>query len=525
MRNIWKRGARLGVTSGLIGAVAVLAGCADEADEQVVPVSDIVFCTSPASMPPGLGWPAAASQIAGWVANRDEQATREHGWKLFAGLQEEQGAGWTWQSWCTETQAFSIDDEDAPRSGGTGKSAALVAQSEKPMRAFKIDNGLTTGEEPINFKPHPIYAVPQPVLDNTDYKGCIVSTPGEADSLANGPTLQNNGDVMLAGVIYNSAAYDWIRQNQLYSAEVLQGMRPPQDETKQIADFPSEAIVLKPMLWPISQEGYTAVPVWDDLSEDYGKYSGFEIQTQWPRAVAVTTGPVSSDPVEVTMLANKGVTLGGSRVGPNTYEQASPVSIDDFYSFEPDFASMDPCDRALIDTSAYYAYGRTFEQGDRLALVAMHIQTKEQESWTFQSVWWSDRPDEGPYSTYRPEIAGAGGPSQHYLMASTYDWPAEPGGSTWPIAYNPYIELAAAHPIKTNCQNCHQRSAFPGQKDGYLATGGPGALEIYSYDDEEIFAGLIGADSLWSIPDRALCRDGSKPPCSDAETAARSASD
>jgi hypothetical protein len=143
----------------------------------------------------------------------------------------------------------------------------------------------------------------------------------------------------------------------------------------------------------------------------------------------------------------------------------------------------------------------------------MHIQTKEQLSWTFQSVWWSDRPDEGPYSLYRPDLPQATGPWKHYLMTSTYGWPAQPGGSTWPIAYNPYIELAAAHPIKTNCQNCHQRASFPGAEDSYLATGGPGALDMFAYQGQSIFNGLIGTDSLWSISDRAICSDGSKPPC------------
>ncbi|MDJ0643743.1 MAG: hypothetical protein QNJ15_13090 [Erythrobacter sp.] len=510
-------GKRLTLTCGALAAIAALPSCADSNEAGTAETGDIAFCSSPAPIPDGFGFPTAASEIAEWVANRDEMSAREHGWNLFAGLQSETSAGWVWRSWCTETQAFAAGDGNPPGEGGTGKAAMLAAQAELPMRGFKLNNGLTTGEEPINFSDAPTYAVPQPILDKYANSACLVTKSNGSIQLANGPTFQNNGDILIAGVIYNDAAFNWIRETQIYNAEVLQGLRPAADETRQIDPFPSEAVALKPMLWPIRSDGFTAVPVWDDLSEDYGRYSGFEIQSQWPRAVAVTIGDVPQETVEVSFLTEPGVTQptaeGTKALGPNTFAAATPVSIDDFYNYAPNYSSLDPCDQAIVDMSAYYAYGRLFEQGDRLALVAMHIQTKEQPSWTFQSVWWSDRPDQGPYAADRPDIPGATGPWQNYLMASTYGWPTVEGGSTWPIAYNPYIELAAAHPIKTNCQNCHQRASFPGQSDSYLQTGGPGALDVFSYDGNSIFDGLIGTDALWSISDRAVCPDGTKPPC------------
>jgi hypothetical protein len=87
-------------------------------------------------------------------------------------------------------------------------------------------------------------------------------------------------------------------------------------------------------------------------------------------------------------------------------------------------------------------------------------------------------------------------------MASTYGVPATPGGTQWPIAYNPYIELAADHPIATNCMNCHHRAAWPHKDDEYLAAGGPGALDIFAQNNPIIFDGRLSVDSLWSISDR-----------------------
>ena len=97
-------------------------------------------------------------------------------------------------------------------------------------------------------------------------------------------------------------------------------------------------------------------------------------------------------------------------------------------------------------------------------------------------------------------------------MTATYGWPARVAGADWPIAYNPYIELAADHPIDTNCMNCHHRAGWPEQSDSYLATGGPGALAIYSQDNPAIFDGKIGVDSIWSIADRVPAPQAVRPP-------------
>ena len=180
------------------------------------------------------------------------------------------------------------------------------------------------------------------------------------------------------------------------------------------------------------------------------------------------------------------------------------VSIDDFYNFTPDLASLGDCDRALLDASSYWANGKRFAQGDRLALIAMHVMTKEQPAWTFQSFWWHDQADKGPFAANRPDIPGATGPWNRYLMTTTYGVTAQPNGSTWPIAYNPYIELAAAHPIATNCMNCHHRAAWSTAQPNnvsYLLDGGPGALEVFGQDNA-IFDGLLTVDSMWAISSR-----------------------
>lgn len=477
-----------------------LAACSSHGDKPALAAAGD-FCTNPAAMPAGFGYPQSEATLAQWTSERNEAAARAHGWGLFAALQTGADGGWVWQSWCTATQAFT-----APENGGvgSGSTARSPGHGERPMRTFKLANGLTSGPEPINFPDAPVYAIPAPVAQKYQTSGCILppSATSPIPTLKSGPRFQNNGDVMVAGVVYNNDAYQSIRNNNLFSAAKLQSLRPGPDQTAQMAQMPEGSVVLKPMLWPVSANGFVALPVWDDLKSDHGVYSGFEIQSQWSRAVAVTATASDLASVAVSYLTKPGVTYLGKPLGPISYAKAQVVNVDKFYNFRPDVASLDVCDQALLDASAYYAYGRMFEQGDYLVLVAMHIMTKEQPSWTFQSAWWSDRPDSGPYAADRPSLPGAKGPWQHYLMTSTYGWSEQPGGSTWPVAYNPYIELAADHPIRTNCQNCHSRAAWPNDGSGYLANKGPGALDMFEYQNNPIFNGLIGVNSLWSISDR-----------------------
>ncbi len=468
-------------------------------------------CTEPASIPAGFDYPQAEGAIQVWVGNRDEKRARRHGWYLWAGLNSQVQGSPVWRSWCTSTQAFAV--------GGDGAPGADMHR-QLSLNAFRRADSLAAAadSEPIFLPGAPAYPVPQPV--QTAWPQCYMPPhDGQPGQLKDGPTYQNNGDLMVAGVIYNRDAYKWIRSRDLYLGSTLAPLVPPADRTAKMPLMPPGSVVLKPMMWPVPATGYTALPVWDDVRADGGHYAGFEIQSKWPRAVALTAHPQADvRRADVSFLYNL-------PVGPNKYADAPVASLRDFYAFRPKLEGMDACDRAILDASAWWAYNRPFSQGDFLAVVAMHILTKEQPDWTFQSVWWHDRPDDGPFAADRPDIPGkqAIGPWRHYLLTSTYGIPAAPAGPgsapRWPVAFNPYIELAADHPIRTNCMNCHHRAAWPGFQlpppswptGSYLAANGPGALDIFAQDNV-IFNGLLGTDSMWAISDRVPVPSGYKPP-------------
>jgi hypothetical protein len=466
-------------------------------------VSATAVCQSPADMPQNYDYPQPPGTIPGWVATGNQTRARVHGWWLWAALNTVSGGQPVWRSWCTSTQAFP-NPADPQAVGG-----ASAMNTQRSLIALRRASGLGAtakpGEDPINFPDNPLYPVPQSV--QTQYPQCY-NAKATPPQLYDGPTFQNNGDLMIAGVIYNPSAYSWITdpKQQLNLAKTLQGLLPKPGGTSSIAEFPAGSIILKPMMWPIQANGNTALPLWDPLppAADNGHYAGFEVQKLWPRAVAVSPQAQPGKRVSVTYLY--GVqTSTGQPINPITYTNAAAVPLADFYTFRPDLSGMADCDRAILDQSAWWAYNRPFQQGDYIAVIAMHVMTKEQPDWTFQSVWWHDRPNQGPYALNRPIIPAAPGPWRHYLMTSTYGFRALTGARQtpkWPIAFNPYIELAASHPIATNCINCHHRAAWPRSPTGYEAPGGPSALDVYNRSNS-IFTNELTVDSVWSVSDRA----------------------
>ncbi|HWZ45782.1 MAG TPA: hypothetical protein VNW97_20075 [Candidatus Saccharimonadales bacterium] len=465
---------------------------------------------------------------------------RLHGWCLFAGLNRVlvPNGQLHWQRWKTSTQAFPYQYNPWKGVGGT-----VLANRPSPLNSRNFANAKSGGANPIN-NPPPMYPINAAVAKK--YPSCREPILGHVNwyQLKDGVHMQSNGDIMVAGVIYNDAAINKILGTNLYNAVTLNGLLP-KDKTNPpdaISQFPASSIVLKPMFWPVQKGGFTALPVWDDSkpgSPADGKYAGYEIQSIWKRAVAITDLPNPKPPQSISYLYGVYDNAGTKRIGPITYSntaQTSPpafqvVSVNDFYHRQLnkiELAQLSECDRALLDASAYWAYNRAFQEGDYIVLIAMHIMTKEQQDWTFQSLWYhpdANKSETCRYCKSRPNNI-KDKTFRHYLLTTTYGTTQQPGKRNyyapantkpgvdiWPVAYNPYIELAASHPITTNCMNCHHRAAWPpllsqdkpdeGRASSYLqeTPPNPNPLEVFP-GNAPIFNGLLTLDSMWAVSDR-----------------------
>lgn len=425
--------------------------------------------------PAGYDWPADKAVLETAVQKRDVAAVREHAWKLFAGINQPAADGLpVWWTWPTETQVFE------------GKKKPLLG----------IGRSQAGGEACATSGPHieycsPVYDIPQQTIKRY---GTAISRP----DFTGGRHFQFNGDILIVTESFSPAGAEAIAKLGYDRASALDKYR--QSGSKNLDGLPDTYIVTKHMFWPVKADGYSALPVWDGLPEkDWNRYNGYEF---WNRFVAID--PSGSEGKKVAVSFLYGVKGHDKKKLPTKTVTAETVSIKRFFHYrvsQPVWDALNDNDRAIIDAASRWAHGRAFEIGDYLVSVAMHVNTREIPSWTLQSAWWSDRPDSGPESLNRPQLAHSKGPWRQYLITASYGIPTAENSDMLPVSYNPYIELAASHPVGTNCRNCHLRAAWPRNQASYLAADGPGPLANISESDA-IFDGLMLTDFQWIIADR-----------------------
>ncbi|MBT5549331.1 MAG: hypothetical protein HOJ79_02515 [Nitrospina sp.] len=441
-------------------------------------------------MPKSNFYPKSAKYINNLIHTENQDQIRQHGWALFELINRpvkkvenkhclEQVP--IWQTWFSEKQVFTRTEYDQPAycqlSGDPQKTVSNDKSEKTTPHLSHLKKGATS-----KVTWHKKFKAQKPTYKNN----------GNAD----GMLFANNGDIMIAGEYFNLPSFNHIRKKELYLRSELNKMLKA--GMKSIPTFPKGSIVTKSMYWPVAKDEYTALPVWDNmLARPPYQYNGYET---WKRSVAVQGNikPVSAGQTK-TVKSLYNVTVPGYDT-PRSFQNSKVVSVTDFYNIQVDakmLKAMDSNDITILNNSAKWAYNREFQAGDYLVLIALHILTKEIEPWTYQSFWWHDQPDAGPFATGRPTSL-PNGKWQNYLMAEAYSQvtPREYDGSNH-VAYNPYIELVI-HPVPTNCQNCHARASLKGKYDD-----NPSGRR-YIGPNDKIFKNDLRTDYLWIISDRAI---------------------
>lgn len=422
------------------------------------------------------------------VHDGDHAVVRAHGWRLWAGImQPAKGLDWpVWFTWPNTKAAFAIP----PTSTLNATPAPSLSLLQRNIRN-------------VNIPPSelPVYPIPLEVMKS--YPNATRDCG--AGVICDGAHVLFNGDIMIPTESLSKEGFDWIRGQRLYEKSQLDALF-----AKHVHETaaPPRHIVTKHMFWPVKASGLTAIPVWHD---DYGvKYSGYAGYEKWKTLAAIDpTGKKVGQTVTVSFLY--GVKEpDGKTPWPTVTGSAKVYGLDSFYHHkvtDADWKSFDEADKAIINAASYWAYNEPFNVGDYLVTVAMHVNTKEIPTWALQSVWWSDRPNEGSYAENRPTLPQAKGPWTHYLLTDAYGIPDKQSNEQ-PVAMNPYIELAI-HPVATNCNNCHARAGWPTKAK---VPGGPSA-SYQNKDCPDLLATLTPetpclkpltlTDFQWIIPDRA----------------------
>jgi len=281
---------------------------------------------------------------------------------------------------------------------------------------------------------------------------------------------------------YNRDAFRHIRENSLYRVSRLRALAL---SGPAVADFPRSSVVVKSAWWPIPPNGVVALPVWDpQLNPPTANGNDYP---SWARVVAVSAGGESGPAaVDVDFMGK-------------TFHSARRVDVGALFRIVIDRGaatrlSQDPAAKKI----AMMVLGRPLQSGDSLALVAVHVATREIAEWVWATFWWHDAPTGGPFATQRP--AGLAGPWRNYLMnvSLSSELPREPDGTAH-IAFNPWFEArfpdrGGGGGVVSNCTSCHQRASAPGQEPFTVTRGAAPMATAAAVDTPR-----VRTSSLWSI--------------------------
>ncbi len=428
------------------------------------------------------GFPFPAATIEGWVSSGNTAAMREHGWGLWAGLNAitgNTGGLPTYETWYSNNQVQS------------GPSAALklnmMQVSGHPKREFQAPEqfhhrriqikylGLTAGGA-VDVHAQVLVTM----MFNEDYARSVWSSNYENPS-----------------TIWNLQA-SW--GTRPVSQRIIQPFAPPSVGLKPVYQFVNG---------PNHNGGLTTVKYWlGDLTTGPNNSTNpvTPDPSTWKQCVVVSTGS-TPNPGNLTCF------------GSNTKANGM-VSVSQFYNYQLSAAEAQAVCSALNLPSPC-----EIQEGDYGILVGMHVTTKEDPNWTWQSFWWN-YDQSFPYG---PPPSTVPAPFNNYAMCTGYSMTVDPPNSpngTNTQCYNPYLETGLqlpVHGIKSNCMSCHAVASIgnnpnslaaarsPRNNFGYLTfAGGTSYVSVWNPADDRVFYDCqTTTDFSWFLADYVA---GSTPP-------------
>lgn len=484
----------------LLLSLLIIAGCQDTSDSssEKAAVADKQLAVekqrkkhqnSYKPFPKGYGYMKNLKALQSATEQGDREVIRHHAWKLWAGImQPDEKSGWPlWYSWPNTTAAFKPEK----KSNLNSDDSTVATPVGESIRKKNKKNSVSVST------PAPVYDVPQPVIDN-------YPTVATKTAVKDGKHFQFNGDIMVATESLSREAMENIRKRKLFLKSTLDLLHK---KKKHNIDLSKKFIVTKHMYWPVKANGVTGVPVWNnDFPDSFTGYAGYE---KWNTLIGINPGGEEVGKTVAVEYLYGVLDHEAKKPIPTITRNAKVYGLDDFYYHQitqADWDSFDEADKAILNAASYWANNQAIGVGDYLVSIAMHVNTKELSSWTLQSVWWSDKPNQGQYAQSRPEMPkSTAGPWYHYLLTDAYAVPPNAKGEL-DIAVNPYIE-GVSHPIATNCRNCHVRGGWPqgstAGKASYQNPNCPGLL-TYLTPESTCLNEITLTDYTWIIPDRAV---------------------
>lgn len=372
--------------------------------------------TSPGS------FPVNEATVDEWVTDNNQKSIREHGWALWQGITSitADSQGWpVYETWYTDTEV-----EAGKPASPKYSFVAAARQTGRPthhfeqFRQFHHAKGIAGGQLLGPAPAGPAHGQLQVIgfnKFNTDYADFVWSND------------------------YNTAAGLWKVQDSW-------PVNTPPDQ-RNIKSFVNTAVGLKPVYQvvngPKHSGGVTMVTYWlGDLTVGPSNSNNQANPTPdtWNQCVAVYTTP---QPPTSQTVPNC----------PNGQPSSGYVSVNEFFNFALTNDEATGICKVQQDCTA--------NAGDFAILVAIHMTSRENSNWTWQTFWWNyNQPF--PYGAPPASIKA---PFSNYAMCTAYSMTNDPPNSLTGknvLCYNPYLEtgLTGVVGIQSNCMSCHTTAAY-----------------------------------------------------------------
>jgi len=376
---------------------------------------------------------------------------------------------------CTALLGRTSSSAETLRADAASSSQASIVRAER-RRAWDVVARVT---QPSGDDGAPAFA-------SWRRAEAVLGSDSQSKSSVHAGTMRQSAEPeIIIFTFYDESADRHIQAHRLHARAELDRLLhagitdPSLSHNRTIPPLPDGSTVLLTAWWPIAHDTRTALPVWDPKDNPPRRH-GNNYMT-WPRVVAVERN-ANDEP------ATTAITFVGRE-----FPHARTVSLDRLHHMTVDRPMADQIMQdSRTHKAAVIALGRAIEPGDSLALVAMHVASKEHGRWRWATLWWHDDAGRGVFAEDRPRLAS---PWNNYLLDAALD-PGAPGDPD--VCFNPWLEArfpdqGAGGGTTSNCIACHQRASYPPVSFLPITRGA-------RLDDDPAYApGRLRTDFLWSL--------------------------
>ena len=423
---------------------------------------------------PAFVFPKSETTLNQWIYSGNLSQIYQHGWGIWSGLTQQVGMidGTPARAFETWAGPSNITFRSAP-----GALTATVAAAPAKRQSLEL-------MAPRQFQ----------------HSNAVKALPATIKAAATAAAAGKPDSNIFVSVAFNPPGADHAIANRLFYESVLQDYL--KNGYTEIPNFPNNAITIKPVYKVIPQSvpnGIYVFPGWPGPNPPDPK-QGFP-ETIWNSCVYV----------DITTPSGQGG--NGNDPGCKGRTAASTFYLNNFIH-----------QKITADNAAFLTnqLGIQVSAGDYAILVAMHVTSREDKVWTWQTFWWSANadtpfaPSSGTIAANRP-LNYLDESSRHYAMSVAYSMvtPPQPimegknvGASVY--GYNPYLEagfgpdtFGISRPIngtinnttgiQTNCMTCHNMAAYS------KTSQQPYASDFYMSLSDPIFKGKLKTDFSWTI--------------------------